>query len=101
MYKIRTFLFVFLAAALLLACGDDKATKDCFAAYNRATEKIMQAEKSEELLEISYALYLELLAMEAVDKSKEAGSVADAREKFENAVKAREVEFYSATRKRK
>ena len=60
MYQIRTILFVFLSLLLLTACGDDKVTKDCVAAYNRATEKIMQAENSEQLLEISYALHLEL-----------------------------------------
>ena len=101
MYQIRTIMFVFLSLLLLTACGDDKVTKDCVAAYNRATEKIMQAENSEQLLEISYALHLELVALKVVDKSGESGSVADARGKFEKAVKNREVEFYTAARKRK
>ena len=98
MLKIRFVPFLFVAVLLLLSCGGGKAASSVAAAYDAATEKVMLAGSSEELVEVSYALYLELADFASAGKSR---SVREARQRFETAVKEKEVEFYSTPRTKK
>lgn len=98
MLKIRKFLSLLFVALLLQACGGGKAASSAVVAYDAATEKVQLAGSPEELVEISYALYLELAELASVGKSR---SVAEARQKFENAIKEKEVEFYTTVRNKK
>ena len=97
MHNIRIILFLLLSAPLLLSCGkSEKAV--CIAAYEKATADVLKAENSEDLLEISYALSLKLQGVEVKDRK---GNVANARREFENALKSKEIEFYSSKHKKR
>ena len=98
MYRIGKPLFILLSAALLSACGGEVSA--CAEAYEVAIGKVLQAADSEELLEISYALHLELMKV-ADDDADDARRVVKARRKFETALRDREVEFYSNKHKKK
>ena len=85
------------SAPLFLSCGkSEKAV--CIAAYEKATADVHKAENSEDLLEISYALSLELQGVDVVDRK---GNVANARREFEHALKSKEIEFYSSKHKKR
>ena len=95
MYKIKFVLSLLLALPLLWACGDAKETSAVVNAYEDATGKVLKAVNSEELLEISYALHLQLMDMKVTEKTE------SARQKFEAAVKNKEIEFYTKKQKKK
>lgn len=97
MHNIRIILFLLLSAPLLLSCGKGERAV-CIAAYEKATVDVLKAESSEDLLEISYALSLELQGVDVVDRK---GNVANARREFENALKSKEIEFYSSKHKKR
>lgn len=66
--------------------------------YNEAIESIDDATTSEELVEISYALHLKLDSMAVADGV--APIDADAHERFEAALKQKEVEIYTNKRRK-
>lgn len=86
-----------LLSVILFSCGDKKAAV-CVTAYEKAARDVQKAENSEALLEISYALNLELQSAGNVCKDDD---VAKARRDFEKALKSKEMEFYSASRKKR
>ena len=96
MYKIKFVPFLFVAVLLLLSCGGGKAASSAVAAYDAATEKVMLAGSTEELVDVSYALYLEL-----ADYASCSRNVREARQRFETAVKEKSVELYSAPHTKK
>lgn len=98
MFKIRFIPVLLLGVSLLFSCGGGKAASSAVAAYDAAVEKVMNACSSEELLEVSYALHLELANYTAAGDSR---NVREARQRFETAVKDKEVEFYTAARTKK
>ena len=98
MHHVRKTLFLLLTLLLLSACGDNKETMARVAAYNAAPAEINKARNSEDLLEISYRLHLELEALGCAD---EPHSSAEARREYEKAVKNKTVEFYTAVRNKK
>lgn len=97
MYNIRFIMLLLLSASLLLSCGKGERAA-CVAAYEKAAADVLKAESSEDLLEISYALSLELQGVEVKDRK---GNVANARREFENALKSKEIEFYSSKHKKR
>ena len=97
MLKIRKLLSLLLVV-FLQACGDGKEASTAVAAYDAAVEKVMLAGSSEELIEVSYSLHLELASLTSVADSRK---VSEARQRFEKAVKEKEVEFYAAARRKK
>ena len=96
MYKIRFVPFLLGAVLMLLACGGGKAASSAVAAYDTATEKVMLAGSTEELVEASYALHLELAGYAGSSRN-----VREARQRFETAVKEKTVELYSAPHTKK
>ena len=74
MYNIRFIMLLLLLASLLLSCGKGERAA-CVAAYEKAAADVLKAESSEDLLEISYALSLELQGVEVKDRK---GNVANA-----------------------
>ena len=95
---MKSILLFSLSVLLLSSCVDEEVAS-CVDAYDVARDKVLQAENSEELLEISYALYIEMKGM--TEEDREAKKITKARKKFETAVKNKEVEFYSIRHKRK
>ena len=61
-----------------------------------ATEKVMLAGSTEELVEVSYALHLDLAGYAGSSRN-----VREARQRFETAVKEKTVELYSAPHTKK
>lgn len=98
MLKIRKYLSILFVALLLPSCGDGKEASTAVAAYDAAVEKVMLAGSSEELIEVSYSLHLELAALASVADSRK---VNEARQRFEKAVKEKEIEFYAVVRRKK
>ena len=98
MYKIRITPFLLVLMFFGLSCAGEKEKSPVVAAYDAATEKVLEAESSEQLLEISYDLYLELQAM---GKSTDAPDAVLSRSKFQKTVKEKEVEFYSKAKNKK
>ena len=96
MYKIRFVPFLLGAVLMLLACGGGKAASSAVAAYDTATEKVMLAGSTEELVEASYALHLELAGYAGSSRN-----VREARQRFETAVKEKTAELYSAQHTKK
>ncbi len=99
MYRIGISLSLIIVAMLLTACAGREVSA-CAEAYETATGKVLQATGSEELLEISYALHIELAKI-GDDDADEARRVVKARQEFETAVRNREIEFYSNKHKKK
>ena len=97
MYNTKKLLLPLSLLLMLCACSEGKSTSAGIAAYSEAAQKASEAENSEDLLEISYRLHLQLQGMPAVDNS----SLAKSRLEFETAVKEKEIEFYSKKSKRK
>ena len=95
MYKIRFVLSLLLVLPLFWACGDAKEASVVVNAYENAVEKVHKAANSEELLEISYALHLQLMDMTVTERTE------NARLKFETAVRDKEIEFYTQKHKKK
>ena len=98
MLKIRKFLSILFVALLLNSCGGGKEASTAVAAYDAAVEKVMLAGSSEELVEVSYSLHLELASLTSVAYSRK---VSEAKQRFEKAVKEKEIEFYAAARRKK
>ena len=98
MLKIRKFLSILFVALLLPSCGGGKEASTAVAAYDAAVEKVMLAGSSEELIEVSYSLHLELAALTSVADSRK---VSEAKQRFVTAVKEKEIEFYAAARRKK
>ena len=98
MPKIRKFLSILFVALLLHSCGDGKEASTAVAAYDAAVEKVMLAGSSEELVDVSYSLHLELASLTSVADSRK---VSEAKQRFEKAVKEKEIEFYAAARRKK
>ena len=92
---------LFFAVLLLQACSDVREASSIADAYEAATEKVLSATSSEDLVEVSYTLHLELADYGADTKTGSSRSVVDAKEKFEQAVKEKEVEFYTAAHSKK
>ena len=100
-YKVILVFRLFFAVLLLQACSDVREASSIADAYEAATEKVLSATSSEELGEVSYTLHLELADYGADAKTGSSRSVVDAKEKFEQAVKEKEVEFYTAAHSKK
>ena len=98
MLKIRKYLSILFVALLLPSCGGGKEASTAVAAYDAAVEKVMLAGSSEELVEVSYSLHLELASLTSVADSRK---VSEAKQRFEKAVKEKEIEFYAAARRKK
>lgn len=97
MYNTKKLLFPLFMVLMICACAEDKDASAGVAAYSEATQKVSAATSSEDLLEISYRLHLQLQDMQVADNS----SVEKSRLEFEAAVKEKEIEFYSKKNKRK
>ena len=100
-YEIKFILSVFLAVSFLVACSDAREASSIADVYDAATEKVLSATSSEELVEISYVLHLELAAYGEDGRPGNSRVVVDAKERFKKAVKEKEVEFYTAVRRKK
>ena len=100
MGKMKNILLLLVLASLLSACGDSKETKACVMIYDAATEKILQANSPEELLEVSYALHLELVELAADGEIADVKNVSEARQRFETSVKEKYVEFYTVVQEK-
>ena len=92
---------LFFAVLLLQACSDVREASSIADAYEAATEKVLSATSSEELVEVSYTLHLELADYGTDTKTGCSRAVVAAKEKFEQAVKEKEVEFYTAAHSKK
>lgn len=101
MYRIKILLFILLVMLLCAGCGADKEEKARIAAYESATARVLEAKSSEELLEISYKLHLELLELNGVGDTKEHRSVVKARAEYEELLKSKEMELYAARHSKK
>lgn len=100
-YKVILVFRLFFAVLLLQACSDVREASSIADAYDVATEKVLSAASSEELVEISYTLHLGLADYGTDVKTGSSRSVVDAKEKFEQAVKEKEIEFYTTSYKTK
>ncbi len=101
MYIIRFVPFVLSVMLLCAACGVDKEEEACIAAYGNAAASVQEAKSSEELLEISYNLHLELLELNGGGDTKEHRSVVKARAEYEELLKSKEMELYAARHSKK
>lgn len=100
-YKIKPILSVVSAVLFLQACGDAREASSIADLYDAATEKVLSATSSEELVEISYALHLELADYDSDSKTGGSHTVSAARERFKNAVREKELGFYSPGKTKK
>ena len=101
MYRIRIVPLILLMMLLCAGCGASKKETARIAAYRDATARVQEANSSEELLEISYSLHLELLELNGVDDATEHRSVVKARNEYEASLKSKEMELYAARHSRK
>lgn len=96
--KIRIALFLLISVFIGLSCSGNDEKSPVVVAYDEATAKVQNAENSEDLLEISYALHLEL---QTIGGNNDAPDVIQSRKRFEKALKEKEVGFCSKTKKKK
>lgn len=101
MYRIRIVPQILLVMLLCAGCGASKEETARIAAYREATARVQEARNSEELLEISYSLHLELLELNGVDDTKEHRTVVKARAEYEASLKSKEMELYVVRHSRK
>ena len=100
-YKIKPILSVVSAVLFLQACGDAREASSIADVYDAAIEKVLSATSSEELVEISYTLHLELAGYDQDVKSGTSRAVSTARDRFKNAVREKELGFYSPGKTKK
>ena len=101
MGKMKNILLLLVLASLLSACGDSKEAKACVTMYDVATDKVLKANSPEELLEVSYALHLELVELAADGEIADVKNVTRARQRFETAIKEKYIEFYTVIQEKK
>lgn len=100
-YKVILMFLMFFAVSLLQACDGTREASSIADAYDVATEKVLSAASSEELVEISYTLHLGLADYGKDSRTGSSRAVVAAKEKFEQAVKEKEIEFYTTSYKTK
>ena len=100
-YMIRYILFVAFAVLFMQSCADAREASSIADVYDAATERVLSAVSSEELVEISYALHLELADYDSDGKPGCSRAVSAARERFKKAVWEKEVGFYATSKTKK
>ena len=100
-YKVILLFLLLFTVSLMQACDGVREASSIADAYEAATGKVLSATSSEELVEISYILHLELADYGTDAKTGSSRAVVAAKEKFEQAVKEKEIEFYTAVRRKK
>jgi hypothetical protein len=99
-------LLYIIITALSVACSNEEPDRRVIA-YDNAVLKVMEAKDQEQLLEISYKLHYELATLEkelgSIDSLATVGSrsnrkrleaIEAARDRYDEVLKKREMEFY-------